>query len=155
MSSRLFVSSTLIGALALAPSSARGGGAFLVGLHSAAVRDDLLVPLGFGGGGFRLGGRLAFDAGPGALDLRADLSPRLLATRFGQAALSLDHGVMLRYLVPLAGDRLQLGAALVEDSRLNYLEAWDDAHAYGFGSQWFGPAFALEAGRYGSRELQF
>ena len=152
--SRQLLGALLCAACLLHSPSARGGGEVLVGLHSAAVRDDLLVPLGFGGGGLRVGGRGAFALGPGEIDLRADLSPRLLATRYGQLALSVDHGAMLRYLLPLPGDCLELGAALTEDSRLNYLQSWDNAHGYGFGSQWLGPAVRLDAGEVGARRLE-
>jgi hypothetical protein len=126
-------------ALLLGLSTAFGEGTLAVGLDSGAVRDDLLVSLGFGGAGPWLGGFGRIPIGPGDLDLGADMSLRLLSSSYGQIAFSGVHDVDVRYLLR-ASDSVGIGVAGVWSGAVNVLESWDDAHAYWLGSQWVGPA---------------
>jgi hypothetical protein len=123
------------------------------GIESGALREDLIVPLGFGGGGLHLGAVASTPAGPGLLDLRAGLGLRLLSTRFGQAAASLGTTADVRWLGSLS-DAVGLGPAFVWDAHMNYLESWDDAHGYWVGSQWLGPAVRVTHELGGGPELE-
>jgi hypothetical protein len=66
------------------------------GMETVAVREDLIVPLGFGGAGLALGGDVSGALGPTWLSSRLDLGGTVLATRYGQLALSMDHAIDLR-----------------------------------------------------------
>lgn len=123
----------LLTGAAAAATSAR------IGIDAGAVREDLLVPLGFGGGGLHLGGAWSARVGSGLLDLRANVGLRLLSTHYGQIAISGSHSLDARWLLPVAPS-IGIGPAFVWDARMNYLESWDDAHGYWFGNQWLGPA---------------
>jgi hypothetical protein len=110
-----------------------------VGIDSGAVRDDLLVSLGFGGAGPAVGGSGRIPIGPGDLDLGADMSLRVLSSSYGQLAFSGAHAVDVRYLLRVS-DPIAVGVAGLWSGEVAYLESWDDAHAYWLGSQWLGPA---------------
>ena len=142
-------------ALLLALSVAFAEATVAVGIDSGAVRDDLLVSLGFGGAGPWLGGSGRVPIGPGDLDLGADMSLRVLSSTYGQLAFSGAHAVDVRYLLR-ASDSFAIGPAAVWSGEVAYLESWDDAHAYWIGSQWFGPAARWVHDRKRSRvELAF
>jgi hypothetical protein len=125
--------------LLLAVSTALAGTTLGVGIDSGAVRDDLLVSLGFGGAGPWIGGTGRIPLGPGDLDLGADLSLRVLSSSDGQIAFSGVHDADVRYLLH-ASDSVGIGIAGVWSGVVDVLESWDDAHAYWLGSQWVGPA---------------
>jgi hypothetical protein len=116
-------------------------------LRADTVREDLLVPLSFSGPGLRLAGGYQGAIGPGILEVRLELGLRLLENRFGHAAYGLDHGLVASWVLPVAaGERLRLaiGPAAAWETRLNYLETWDDAHAYWLGARWLGPAARVD-----------
>jgi hypothetical protein len=119
--------------------AAHAGAGARIGVDTGAVRDDLVVPLGFGGGGIHVGGAASTRVASGLLDLRLDVGLRLLATRYGQIAFSGAHRADARWLTSVT-PTFAVGPAVLWDSRMDYLESWDDAHGYGFGSQWIGPA---------------
>jgi hypothetical protein len=116
-------------------------------LRADTVREDLLVPLSFSGPGIRLGGFYQGAVGPGLLEARLELGLRLLENRFGHEAYGLDHGLAVAWVLPVvAGDRLRLalGPAVAWETRLTYLESWDDAHGYWLGARWLGPAARMD-----------
>jgi hypothetical protein len=134
--------------LLLAVSTALAGTTLGVGIDSGAVRDDLLVSLGFGGAGPWIGGGGRIRLGPGDLDLGADVSLRVSSSSYGQIAFSGVHDADVRYLLR-ASDSVGIGIAGVWSGVVDLLESWDDAHAYWLGSQWVGPAarWTLDARR--------
>jgi hypothetical protein len=117
-----------------------------LGVHLAAqygaVRDDLVVPLGFGGVGFRVGGQYGGTAGPGWLGTRLELGARYVLERYGHEGYVVDYGAEARWPIRLGGGRwwTGLGAALAWDTRMNRLESWDSAHGFWLASEWLGPA---------------
>jgi hypothetical protein len=117
-----------------------------LGVHVAAqvgaVRDDLVVPLGFGGVGFRVGGHYAGNVGPGWLATRLELGARYVVERYGHEGYVVDYGAEARWPVRLGRGRwfAGLGPALAWDTRMNRLESWDNAHGFWLASEWIGPA---------------
>jgi len=117
-----------------------------VSLVGRTVRDDLLIPLSFGGGGLRLGGRFERRVGPGELgfSLRADFAAH--ANRFGHLAASIGHAVRGAYVLPLwrgPAWGLWLGPAAGLTADVAYLASWDDAHGYWAGTRWLAPELRL------------
>ena len=108
-------------------------------LRGDAVREDLLVPLTFGGGGFRVAGFFRGSLGPGQLLARASFGFAPIFDRFGDLAATLDYGLDAAWLLP-ASAHFSLGPMFAWETRINYLYRWDDAHAYWLGTQWLGLA---------------
>jgi hypothetical protein len=144
----------LLVAVWLAPSGTRPRAAEAVrhavsvgaGLRAEAIREDLVVPLGFAGPGLRLASGYDGWLGPGLVRARADLGFSFLWNRWGHLAGSLDPSLELSWTARVFwGTRfsLALGPVVVVDSRVNYLYAWDDAHAYWLGAEWVGPQARL------------
>lgn len=107
------------------------------------VREDLLVPLGFFGPGFRLEGFYRGCVGPGLLTARLAVGARAVFDRFGHFGISIDYGVDVSWILTAytgEGWRFALGPAFAWDTSINYLASWDDAHAYWLGTQWLGPS---------------
>jgi hypothetical protein len=135
------------------PDVAHAATGLRAGIESGALREDLIVPLGFGGAGLHLGAVASTPAGPGLLDLSGGLGLRLLSTRYGQAAASFGTTADVRWLGALS-DKVGLGPAFVWDAHMNYLESWDDAHGYWVGSQWIGPALRVTQDLGGGPEIE-
>lgn len=144
----------LVHLLLLSPVARAVEGGIRFGPELGSVRDDLLVPLAFGGAGPRVGGQLSAPVGGARLDAHLDLGLRILANRFGHIAASVDHSADLRLYWELWPRlRLELGPMLAWDARMNYLESWDNAHGYWLGSQWAGPALRWSR-RLGASDLR-
>jgi hypothetical protein len=144
-----------IGAVLLVLSSAgdagAGGGAVELGLglRAEAMRDDLLVPLGFAGPGVELEAGVRHELLGGVLALRLSGGPHLLQGSGGQLGVGLGYGGDLRWLAAALrrpGLRLAAGGALVVDVRSHLVAAWDDSRAYWIAQDWIGPAGGLTAG---------
>jgi hypothetical protein len=123
------------------------------GARGTSVRDDLLVPLGFSGGGPDFGLVYHGLLGPGALAARLEVGASFVANRFGHLGFTIDHALAVGYFMPVAtvrAWRLQIGTILGEDTDSLALESWDDAHRYWLGLAWLG-AGGRVAGPLGAR----
>ncbi len=112
-----------------------------VAVVASSARDDLIAPLASSGGGLSLGAEYLGEAGPGLLDVSARLGLAAGEDRVGAVGLAVEHGIGLRYLVPLpaAADwRTAFGPALGADADVFYFADWDDAHEYWMGATWLG-----------------
>jgi hypothetical protein len=122
------------------------GGSDGIGVRAAAqfgaVRDDLVVPLGFGGVGFRVGGHYGGTAPLGWWSARLELGARYVVERYGHPGYVVDYGAEVRWPFQLGHGRwfAGLGPALAWDTRMNRLESWDNAHGFWLASEWLGPA---------------
>jgi hypothetical protein len=120
-----------------------------LGLRADAVREDLVVPLGFAGPGLRLSLGHRGDLGPGMLAVHADVGMAFLWNRYGHQAATIDHDLDAAWTVPIRRTSIShwaLGPMLGLDSHFNFIFSWDNAHAYWMAAQWLGPAL-----RYGRR----
>jgi hypothetical protein len=118
-----------------------------LGLRAMTVREDLLVPLTFSGGGFDLGAGYRGLVGPGLLDTRLQVGAAVVANRFGHLGLTIHHSLAAAYRVPVhrAGSwRYGAGAAIGESSDSLALKSWDEAHGYWVGLVWLGPSGSVE-----------
>jgi hypothetical protein len=125
----------------------RHGIGLRLGPRATTVREDLLVPLTFSGGGPDLGATYRGLLGPGLLDARSEIALALVANRFGHLGLTLHHALAVAYRLPLPGSlawRFALGGAVGESSDSLALESWDDAHGYWVGLGWLGPSASLQ-----------
>jgi hypothetical protein len=132
-----------------APSNheVRHGIGLRLGPRATTVREDLLVPLTFSGGGPDLGASYRGLLGPGLLDASSEIALALVANRFGHLGLTLHHALAVAYRLPLPGSsawRFALGGAVGESSDSLALESWDDSHGYWVGLGWLGPSASLQ-----------
>jgi hypothetical protein len=123
--------------------------ALAAGLRGEAVREDLVVPLGFSGPGIRLMGGYRGEVGPGMLAVHGDLGMAFLFNRYGHQAATIDHDLDAAWTLPFRRTAIShwaLGPMLAIEGHFNFLFSWDDSHAYWLAAQWLGPAV-----RYGRR----
>jgi len=111
-----------------------------VGVRTA--RDDLIVPLASTGPALGVNARFVGAVGPGLLDTGVRFQLAALFDRSDHAAASIFHAFRLAYL-PVVVNRpdrwsLALGPALVWETDVLWLHAWDDAHAYWLGRRYLG-----------------
>ncbi len=126
-----------------AQSNAHQTAGVALGLRGDAVRDDLMVPLGFAGPGFQVQGFYRGWVGRGVMTARADLAFAYLFNRFGHEAATLTTGADVAWTFNVLYREtwhVELGPTLVHESRASYLFSWDDAHIYWLGAQWLGLA---------------
>jgi hypothetical protein len=146
---RLLHASALLVGLGLFPASLHAqtnthqtaGVAF--GLRGDAVRDDLLVPLGFAGPGFQLQGFYRGWVGPGVLTAQADFGFARLFNRYGHNAATGTYGANVAWTFNVLYREtwhLEVGPTMVVENRTNYIYDWDDAHIYWLAAEWLGPA---------------
>jgi hypothetical protein len=122
------------------------GIAFRLGARATTVREDLLVPLTFSGGGLDMGASYRGLLGPGLLETRTEFGVAVVSNRFGHTGLTLHHAVAAAYRLPLPGSgtwRFSLGGVVGENVDALALEMWDDAHGYWVGLGWLGPSLGL------------
>jgi hypothetical protein len=111
------------------------------------VREDLLVPLTFSGGGPDIGASYRGLIGPGLLDTRFEGSLALVANRFGHLGLTLHHSLAAAYRVPLRSARrwrFAVGGVIGESTDSLALLSWDDAHGYWVGLGFLGPSASVQ-----------
>jgi hypothetical protein len=125
----------------------RHGLGLRLGPRATTVREDLLVPLTFSGGGPDIGAAYRGLLGPGLLDARFEIGAALVSNRFGQLGLTLHHALAAAYRLPLPGAsawRFALGGVIGESSDSLALASWDDAHGYWVGLGWLGPSASVQ-----------
>jgi hypothetical protein len=115
-----------------------------LGARATTVREDLLVPLTFSGGGPALGASYRGLHGPGLLDARMEIAAALVSNRFGHLGLTTHHALAAAYRLPLPGAGFALGVVVGESSDSLALESWDDAHGYWVGLTYLGPSASLQ-----------
>lgn len=121
---------------------------FHVGVRADSVRDDMMVPLGHSGGGFRFGLDYRGQVGPGLLIGHLEGGLRILSDVYGDLGLGVDWGFDLAWLGRLYDGppaRVYLGPIFVFDSMMDFFVYWDDSHGYWLGSQWLGPSLRVVA----------
>lgn len=130
-----------------APPEARHGIGVRLGARATTVREDLLVPLTFSGGGPDLGASYRGLVGPGLLDARMEIAAALVGNRFNHLGLTTHHELAAAYRLPLPGAgawRFALGGVVGESSDSLALESWDDAHGYWVGLTFLGPSASVQ-----------
>lgn len=123
----LLLTTALCGAHALGVS---------LGVAGRGVRDDLLTPLAFGGGGLDLGVRYAGHVGPGLLEGALDAGLVMMVERHGNGGAAIDWNLVARYLFPAGA--FAVGPSFGLDHDVYYLYSWDNAHGYWLGARWIG-----------------
>jgi hypothetical protein len=129
------------------PADPRHGIGLRFGLRAATVREDLLVPLTFSGGGPDLGASYRGLVGPGLLDTRLEVGAAVVANRFGHLGITFHHSLAAAYRVPVHDTgrwRVGAGAAIGESTDTVALPYWDDSHGYWVGLGWIGPSGSVE-----------
>jgi hypothetical protein len=125
----------------------RHGIGLRLGPRATTVREDLLVPLTFSGGGPDLGASYRGHLGRGLLDTRLDLGAAVVSNRFGNLGFTIHHALAAAYRLPLPSSRawrFALGGAIGESVDSLGLQMWDDAHGYWAGLGWLGPSASLQ-----------
>jgi hypothetical protein len=108
----------------------------------ASFREDLLVPLAFSGFGTQLGVDYELRGKQQSFEADLTLGAAYALNRFEHQALGLNHDIGLGYVRVL--DRTDvcewwLGAGLREQTHLQLIESWDDAHGYWIATWALGP----------------
>jgi hypothetical protein len=129
------------------PALVRHGIGLRLGARGTTVREDLLVPLTFSGGGPDIGAAYRGLIGPGLLDTRFEATMALVSNRFGHPGVTLHHSLSAAYRLPLPSAglwRFSLGGVVGESSDSLALESWDDAHGYWVGLGFVGPSASVQ-----------
>lgn len=116
----------------------------ILGSGGASYREDLLVPLGFGGPGFTLGAHYTRISQNRDIDIRLKIGAAFLENRFSHKAYAATLDIRSFWIKRLFDNRRYGGlwAGICLPIKMNnlLLESWDDAHLYWLTSYSLGPA---------------